>query len=301
MTKQPDVHNHLSMEERIKIVEDIRIMHPNFTKAYRLIEDCHKFSKLSADPQCMLIVGPSGSGKSTVFQSYVTLNDKIVYEETQTKKVILSAEIPSPTTIATVVEALLAKLGDPFPTRGTIGNKNHRLMKFIKDCGVELIMLDEFQNFVDPDKQRVLYQVSEWFKTLVNTTQVPVVLFGLEGSLEVLKCNEQLSRRFPTRYHLQPFSFKEGEEQDKFRRFLAEVDKRLPFTEFSGLSDMDMSEAIFIASNGLIDSVMKLIRLASRLAIEGEQTKVTKTNFADAFKHFTYLNKGDNSNPFVFE
>ena len=47
----------------------------------------------------MLITGVSGSGKSTIFDAYIQLKDRIVYEETRTRKVILWAEIPSPTTI----------------------------------------------------------------------------------------------------------------------------------------------------------------------------------------------------------
>ena len=77
-------------------IKDLRIIHPRFKRALDLIQKCHESTKNSKDPQCMLITGVSGSGKSTIFDAYIQLKDRIVYEETRTRKVILWAEISKP-------------------------------------------------------------------------------------------------------------------------------------------------------------------------------------------------------------
>ena len=66
---------------------------------------------------------------------------------------------------------------------------------------MRLIILDEFQHFVDKDSWRVLKNVSDWLKNLIDETEVPIVLIGMPYAVEILDApgNEQLQRRFSVR------------------------------------------------------------------------------------------------------
>lgn len=288
----------MSKEEKYKKIKAMRILYPRFNHALNLIERCRKSTTSSSDPQCLLITGPSGSGKSSIFETYKSLNDKTIYEETRTKKVILSAEIPSPTTIMSFLEALLEELGDPFPTRGTKGNKHLRLIKLIKDCGVELILLDEFQHFVHPEKKKVNYDVSDCFKSLVNQTKVPVVLFGLSESKHVINCNPQLKRRFSMVYNLSPFGFESSLRMTEFAKLLYNIDQQLPFEELSGFAQDDMLDRFYYATDGLMDSIMKLIRDAAGFAIDEEKVKIEMEDLARAYNLHSHLQDGKSKHPF---
>jgi energy-coupling factor transporter ATP-binding protein EcfA2 len=288
-------YSQMSKSERKELIRNLRIFHPRFSKALRLIKECHESLAMSSDPQCMVITGESGSGKSTVFESYEKLHDKVIYGETRTKRVLLAAEIQSPVTISTFLESLLDQLGDPFPTGGTIGNKNHRLVNLIKDCGVELIMLDEFQHFVHPKNQRVNFDVADCFKSLINRTNVPVVLFGQEDSEIPIKSNAQLNRRFSIRHHLHPF---DGNDLEEFRSFLNELDHALPFEELAGLAGPVMSERFYAATRGLVDSIMRIIRSAAKIAIENDKNKMELLDFAKAFNLHQHISHGK-TNPFL--
>jgi len=296
-----EIYSAMSKEDKYKKVKGIRILYPRFNRGLDLIEKCRQSTTNSKDPQCLLITGSSGSGKSSIFDTYKDMNDKTVYEETRTKKVILSAEIPSPTTIMSFLEALLEELGDPFPTRGTKGNKHLRLIKLIKDCGVELIMLDEFQHFVHPEKKKVNYDVSDCFKSLVNQTKVPVVLFGLSESKHVINCNPQLKRRFSIVYDLSPFGIEEDSRVNEFAKLLYNIDQQLPFEELSGFANEEMLERFYYATDGLMDSIMKLVREASIYAINGEKTKIDLSDLARAYNLHSHLHEGKSKHPFEGE
>ena len=291
----------MSKEEKYNKIKNIKVLYPRFNRGLDLIERCHHSTVISRDPQCLLITGPSGSGKSTIFEAYKQMHDRIVYEETRTKKVILSAEIPSPTTIVSFLEVLLEQLGDPFPTKGSKGDKNRRLVNLIRDCGVELIMLDEFQHFFHPKNKKINYDVSDCFKSLVNQTKVPVVLFGLSESKHVLDCNPQLKRRFSMVYNLSPFRFEDELSMNEFAKLLYSIDQQLPFEELSGLAQGDMMERFYFATNGLMDSIMKLIRDATNFAIEQEKTKIELEDFAKAFNFHAHLHEGKSRHPFKGE
>jgi type II secretory pathway predicted ATPase ExeA len=294
------IYKNMTFEEKAKIVKDLRIIHPRFKKALELIKQCHNSSQISDDPQCALISGDSGSGKTTIFETYIKLNDKVVYDDfTGAKKAILWAEVPSPVRISTFLETMLDQLGDPFPTRGTIGNKNHRLVNLIKDCGVELIMLDEFQHFVHSENQKVNYEVADCFKSLINRTKVPVVLFGLKDAERPLEVNPQLKRRFSIRYSLSPFGLENDTRRREFQTLLGLIDKQLPFVELSGLDREEMVEKFYFATNGVINSIMKIIRSAAFYALEKDKDKIEINDFAKAYHLHSYILKGEKNNPFL--
>jgi energy-coupling factor transporter ATP-binding protein EcfA2 len=287
----------MSKDQKKKIIEDIRVIHPRFNRAYKLIEECHENSINSSEPQCMLITAPSGTGKSTLFNTYIEDRDNTIFEERSTKKVILWDEVPSPTRIPIVIESLLTQLGDPLPTKGTIGNKNLRLINFIRDCGIQLIMLDEFQHFVHPDNKKINHDVADWFKSLVNKTKVPVVLFGLEVSKEVLKANEQLSGRFQIQYHLHPFSLYTNKDEDEFRQLVHIISQSLPFEKQTSFGEKHLTHQLFYASGGLMRPLMNLIRRAAKYAVDRDKKNMDAMDLAEAFELFGKF--GKEINPFI--
>jgi energy-coupling factor transporter ATP-binding protein EcfA2 len=289
----------MDINQKKELIKKLRIIHPRFKKAMELIKRCHDSTSISADPQCMLITGPSGSGKSTILECYIRFHDKLIYEPTRTKKVILWAEVPSPTRITTLLETMLEQLGDPFPTRGTIGNKNHRLVNLIKDCGVELIMLDEFQHFVNTENEKVNYEVADCFKSLINRTKVPVVLFGLEKAGIVLESNKQLKRRFSMRYLLSPFGYEDENRIKEFRLLMRQMDTLLPFVNLAGLDNPDFADRIMAATGGIMNSIMKLIREAALIALEQGKDKIEITDLAKAYQLHAYIMKENDNNPFL--
>lgn len=290
----------MTHEEKKKIVESVRIYHPDFMEALERIEECRTHSRIASDPLCMIITGPSGAGKTTILESYKRQHERVINEQTKTRRNILYAQIPSPTTVKSLAEKLLKQMGDRFPHTGNIPQKTERLIHYIKDCQVELVMLDEFQHFYERKKGKPLYEVADWFKTVIDETKVPFILFGLEDSKKVLNHNEQLDRRFSIHHGIYSFGYHSDEEQDDFRQLLYELAIRLPFDQTPNLSDRDMSKRIYDATQGHMDSIMKLIRRASFYAIESDHETIELIDFAQAFEfHYRFRQKMDN--PFLVE
>ncbi|MBM6617289.1 TniB family NTP-binding protein [Bacillus suaedaesalsae] len=291
----------MSMDDKMRKIKKLRIEHPRFVKALTLIRKCHKSLESSTDPQCMLITGPSGAGKSTLFDTYVQYYDKVIYHSSKTKKVILWGEIPSPTRINTFLEMMLDMLGDPLPTKGTIGNKKHRLENLIRDCEVELIMLDEFQHFYNQENDKINYDVADCFKSIINKTKVPVVLFGLSDAEKVVAANPQLKRRFSLRESIAPFSYDSPNEVVEFRMLLKEVDKMLPFENLSGLGEEDLADRFMFATNGVMNSVMKIIRDAAIQVVEEGREKIEREDLAKAYHLHSSILRAKKFNPFTKE
>lgn len=286
-----------STEERMRLVEQIYISYPRLDEIMHRIEHCHQFSKISAEPENMLIRGETGAGKTTIYKRYEQQFQR--YEtENGTTVPVLSATIPVPATVKSLVTKLLLNLGDPLAEKGTVVNQTVRIKRLMETCGVELIILDEFQHFIDRDSLKILKTVADWLKDLLNETRIPIVLIGMPNCDDILEANTQLKRRFSVRESLEPFGWNTHQQQQDFRKFLRIVDTKLPLAKRSNLADQEMAYRFFCATNGVVANVMQIVRRAAAVAIERSLETLDLAILAETYKDRLATNNPKMKNPF---
>jgi DNA transposition AAA+ family ATPase len=313
MENSREKYRAISVEERIELAENLFINHPSFERCFKKIEECHQYSKISAEPQCLLITGEEpGVGKTTLCKKYSALYPRVELDE-KTKITTLVESIPIPATCKSLVSTLLTAIGDPLPDKGSTHVQTKRLFKLIKECEVEIIILDEFQHVIDRDSNRVLHEVSDWLKQLITRTERPVVLVGLPQSVKILEANSQLRRRFTRRDELRNFKWLKTLKADKsqtdgekvkkdskdydYRIFLKVVDDDLPMAEASHLAGRLIARRMWEATHGNVDRTMKLVSCATGLALRSGEEKITLPFLEAAYEK---LFAGDaNENPFA--
>lgn len=292
-----------TLEERILKAEAIYVLSPDLKKVKDTIQHCHQYSRYSREPKCLLITGRPGVGKTTLAEYYMKDYPRIETDE-GLKVPVLYVKIEVPATPKSLVSALLSSLGDPAAEKGNIGSQTRRLRKFLKDLKTELIILDEFQHFIDRDSLKVLKTISDWLKLLIDNSKIPVVLMGMPYSRIILdtRGNEQLKRRFSLRRSIEPFGWGGTKEKQKdFRSFLKLVDEKMPFNKRANLFDRTMAFRFYCATNGVISYVMDIVRMAAVSAIEQSLDKVTLELLADAYDNSLASAYPDKQNPFSCE
>lgn len=300
-SKRPD-YSKLSKEERCALAESIFIEHPRLKSIVEIVEHAHRYSRLAAEPECVFIGGPPGAGKTTLLKHY-KLRFPAAEGGESVKVPVLCARVPSKATDKNLVTTMLMALGDPAAERGTAFNQTTRLKRFIEECDVQLIILDEFQHFVDKDSWRVLKSVSDWLKNLIDETGVPVVLIGIPYAVEILDApgNEQLQRRFAVRTALDPFGWDTDGERKEFRSFLKAADDQLPLAECSRLSDPLTAFRFYCATNGRVGKLMKVLRRAVELTLDRGLELLTLEVLADAYDERLRADHPGRGNPFQME
>ncbi len=289
----------LSPRERIAYVETIRIWYPRMTCIFEAITSSHDLNAYSAEPQCLMVVGPTGVGKSTLLNSYAARYPRQIVAET-TQIPVLKVTVPAKATIRNFATKLLTAVGDPLADRGTVGSLELRLLGFLRDCGVALLMVDDLQHFVDRDSERVLHDVSNWLKNLIKETHMTCVIAGLPEAERVLCANAQLGRLFGDPHLLQPFTW-DAQQPDtiqEFRTFLQTLEGLLPLPEPSHLAGMETAWRCFVASSGCMAHLMSLIRRAAQYAIQREYRMLDLDLLAEAFDHRLAGKRRGISNPF---
>lgn len=274
------------------------IRHPAFTTAVQAIERCHLYGHhLVEEPDCLLITGVSGAGKSTIRRTYAARYPREELEEITVIRV-LELELPAAPTIKNVAERILMALGDPYPDKGSAEAKTGRIITLFKLCGVELVMLDEFQQFVDNSGGKIEYKVADWLKQLINATRVPFVLLGLPRCKRILEVNEQLRRRFLPQATLSPFSIKKKPEAIRFAEFLNTLNSQMPLSKPSAFIEPAVVPLMFYATNGLIDYLMKLTSSAIQIAMEEKRDCIDIDVLRRAFESAIWSEVDRERNPF---
>jgi hypothetical protein len=289
----------LRFEERIPYLNKIVVNYRRGNELLEMMEECYQNCLDGAtQPPGIMIVGPSGAGKSTLVDLFVARHP---VAKTEMGKIVpvLKFTVEAPANKGNLVSSFLEAFGDPLYDRGLIGTRSNRIKGYIDDCKTAMIIADEIQHFVDPDKRKLLLDVSNWFKNLIKAKSIACVLVGMEKESElILEANKQLGRLFPDPLCLEPFAFSTTDSTKDFRVFLADLEDQLPLAKASGLSDYKTAKKIHEATDGLIGYVMELVRTAGRAALNSHQEKIDEVELARAFRKRLAPERRKKSNPF---
>jgi hypothetical protein len=199
-----------------------------------------------------------------------------------------------------IIESLYS-LGYPFWKNGNTTVQTLRLCGLLEDCNTEIIILDEFHNFIDGKTDRAILEISNWLKDFLNEAKKPIIVAGLPYCDIVLQANDQLERRFTVRESLSTLGWKTTKQKATFKDFLKYIDSKLPFEERSNLDGEELAYRFYCATNGVIDFIVKIIRRAAELAIDRNMNKLDLYVLARAYKDRLASIEPSSPNPFTVD
>jgi hypothetical protein len=194
-------------------------------------------------------------------------------------------ETPPHATLKGLAEALLAKLGDPMPSRGTHQSMTIRIIERLRDRKAKGVILDEFQHLIDRRgaTEKVAHDAADWVKGLLNEAQCPFLLVGTESAEDVIESNEQLKRRCTSIARLMPFGYSTSDAREAFNDLMVALETCLGLPKPSDLGSDDMAARIHYATFGLIGHIVRLLEAALFLEMDRMIGRLTKETLADAF------------------
>ena len=245
----------------------------------------------------LLIIGPSGAGKSTLIEYYESLYAR-VHEPGGTRIPVLRVSVPSSPSSKSLAEAILVALKDPKSHHGTASEKTERIERWLNVCGVELILLDEFQHLFYTASVIAYRDVTDWLKRLISNTNVGIVACGLPEAAMVVESNEQLARRFSARLELSAFSLGDEEDFLEFRGLLRSMQDMLPLPIEIPLYEANLARRVHYASYGLFDYLAKILEGAVSAAVAAHQPQIDLPALAAGFRNRIWSAVPQRLNPF---
>lgn len=273
------------------------ICHQRFRNALFQISELHHRRRTHGVGGGVLLIGPSGAGKSTILQAYEAEYPR-TFGAQRTQIPVLVTRVPSSPTVRSLAGAILEAMGDRKSHRGTAPEKTTRLVEFIKHCGVEMLLLDEFQHLFYTPSVAAFRDVTDWLKNLLESTGLGMVGCGLPTAELVIRSNEQLSRRFSPSIPVDPFSLEDEADFIEYRGLLKAIASCLPMESEIPLYEANLARRIHTASFGLVDYTIKLLEGAVSAANLAGLNTLSLDVLAAGFRERIWKDVPDNLNPF---
>lgn len=248
------------MNNIYKLIENTLVPHSAFIEASNRLEQCFNFSEGALEPICIAVVGESRTGKSRALEECLS-NHSPIRLETGLSVPIIKVKTPSKPTVKSLAELMLRALKDPLFNVGTENAKTIRLQVLMKQAGVRMVMIDEFQHFYDKGSHKIMHHVADWLKILVDDCRVALVVAGLPSCTAVIDQNEQLSGRFLSPIFMPRFDWEVDDHREEFLGILGAFQESIS-AEFDipSLDSSEMAFRCYTGTGGLIGYLTKFLR-----------------------------------------
>jgi energy-coupling factor transporter ATP-binding protein EcfA2 len=271
--------------------------HRRFAEGMFRMAELHKRRQSHGVGGGLLLTGPSGAGKSTIIEAYEAVYPR-VHEAVRTRIPVLRVKMPSSPTSRSLAGAILEELGRKNAHRGTGPEKTTWLHELFNRCGVEMLLLDEFQHIFHTQTLSAFRDVTDWLKNFMEATKVGMVACGLPSAEMVENSNEQLARRFSERIRITPFSFEKTEDFQEFRGILKAIGPLLPLPTETPLHEANLARRLHVGSYGLLDYVVKTLEGAVSAATSAGLETLDLPVLAAGFRNRVWQDVPERLNPF---
>jgi hypothetical protein len=290
----------LSIKERQPWLNRMFICYPEVKEFLSDVLENVELSLLTGRSFAMHLVAESGAGKTKLVEELTRFVTHWYGRQDPEKTIlpVLILAVPFPCTPTELCYNILETLGDSYARgrgkRDQTEPLTETTARMINACEVRVVLFDNFQDIPSARRARGIEQLGIRLRDLIDKTQCTWVFLGTEKSREVVNAESQLIKRVPYVKTLRYFSLKDGKAKH-FAKLLEKVDEWLPLAESSAAELKACSGIIFVATEGILDRIIKLLDRGWVGAVASGRESLIKADLKDAFKK---VFGSDHPNPF---
>jgi predicted AAA+ superfamily ATPase len=282
--------------------------HPDYAKALKVITKSINNTVNSNQPMAAVLTGLTGTGKTTLIKHVIAQNYRKPQDIENTDSVVkivpaYHCTVPADASIKALAIAMLKHLdGEDLSGNATILTK--RLSTLIKTCQTQVIFLDEFQHLLSKKARNGGESVTDWVKTLMDETGVPVIIAGMPACEGIIDSHPQLSGRYPYRASLGllPFDADNNIYMAKtIQSFINAIETHLNMHCVPKLYEEEYLASIYVATGGNMRSIRQLIIESLSNTIMAKRKEVLLEDIIDAVDVLTLNFRLTDDNPFLRE
>lgn len=175
-------------------IEACELPHPMFVEHLTALKRRIDDALTGFASKIVRVPGPSGVGKSSLIA-----NLSRDYPETRIEGrrhvPVLVVEVPNSATAKMLPKSVLRALGIEVPRSMTAGAMSDLMVTQLRLARTRVVIFDEISHLVDEGSRVPPRAASDWLKTLADTLNVTLILFGIPRLERLFSANEQLRRR----------------------------------------------------------------------------------------------------------
>lgn len=199
-----------------KAIETCELPHPEFRKHADVLSRRIKDAIAGYSPRIERVIGPSRVGKTMLVNTIARPYPAQRIDGTRHVPVLV-VNIPEGISPKMLPSSGLAALGVHLsPTTSRVGDLSSRFHQQLRLAGTKVLIFEEASHLVEPGARLPPSGAGDWFKTLVDTLNVTVIMFGVPRLERLFASNEPLRLRSSARREFRPY---DARDRDEFRAF----------------------------------------------------------------------------------
>lgn len=251
-------------ERRRIILSDRWIGYPLAMQTVRRVEELLRRPRVSR-MRSLLVLGPSGMGKTLIRRKLERDHaEGFAVPGSAAPHPLISLQLPPRPDERRFYAHLLDQLGAPPRPRDTLDQIEVSALRLLRHLRPAALMLDEFQH-VGASGARDVQAMLNLVKFLANELEMPVIAFGTDAALHVLKMDTQVDSRFDK--HSLPV----WRDSEAFADLVSSIMAAMPLRRPSAVQDRALVRALLKLSGGVTGDVFHLLTTAAATAVGGEE------------------------------
>lgn len=250
-------------------IETCELPHPLFLEHFKPLRQRIEDAIDGAASRIERVMGPSRVGKSMLINAL-----RRAFPETKVdgRRRVPVVVVPVPTPVSPVLlpSSVLTALGLPVQRSITSGAMGNRMLEQLKLAGTRVVMFEEASHLVEPGARVPPRSAGDWFKSLADSHNLTVFLFGVPRLERLFEHNEQLRMRTSAPRQLLPYDSRIPEHMKAFHTCVATYANLFRESGYPiDLPARSLTYQCYLLTGGLIGVLSRFMQeLASQMAYE---------------------------------
>lgn len=277
----------MTPSDKQRRIRDLVINHPQFTDTVEALARFHFPVKggLPSRGIVAVVIGDSRTGKTFGAKAYASRFPPSV-EATGVRRPVLYVDMPMDGGggLRGILDAFAHALGLQITLRTTNSVLMQLILKSLVTQGVELLLLDEFDQIFRENDKRLIGAGRGLLRKIADLGTLSIVCIGLDRVYDLLAEDSQLLGRGGLPFkQLRPYGGVGSDEWLTFRRVCETFDRALPFDREAGLGTTDFASRLHWATQGNIGHLKFYIEAAAAEALNEGADRLERAHFAGAY------------------
>lgn len=213
----------------------------------------------------LLVHGASGMGKTLIRHKLERDHaGGFAVGEAGVKRPLIGLQLPARPDERRFFAHLLDALGAPARPRDTLDQIEISAIRLLRHLAPAALLLDEFQH-IGAASARDTQALLNLIKFLSNDLATPVIAFGTDAALHVIKSDVQIDSRFYK--HPMPV----WRDTAPFADLVASIIAAMPLRKPTDVTDRQLIRAVLAHSDGITGEVFHLLGSAALTAVGGAE------------------------------
>lgn len=256
-----------------RAIESCEMPHPLFLTHFKPLRQRIEDAMDGGASRIERVMGPSRVGKSMLINAL-----KRAFPETKVNgrrhMPVLVVPVTTPVSPVMLPSGVLTALGLPVQRSITSGAMGNRMVDQLNLAGTRVVIFEEASHLVEPGARVPPRSAGDWFKTLADSDNRTVIMFGVPRLQRLFEHNEQLRMRASAPRWLLPYDSRIPDNMKAFHTCVATYANL--FRESGYPIDLPapaLTYQCYLLSAGLIGILSRFMQeLASQMAYESPRT-----------------------------